>query len=85
MLTPSKKPAGGELNEEQKAFNRMLSGVRAIGIPIDPRAQLPAPNNMVKTEVITWVDFKFNNIDVSALWLLKESLKQVVILKSINT
>ena len=30
VLTPTKKPAGGELTEEQKAFNRMLSAVRAI-------------------------------------------------------
>lgn len=30
VLTPSKKPAGGELNAKQKAFNRMLSAVRAI-------------------------------------------------------
>lgn len=28
ILTPTKKPAGGELTEEQKAFNRMLSAVR---------------------------------------------------------
>ena len=26
VLTPTKKPAGGELTEEQKTFNRMLSG-----------------------------------------------------------
>lgn len=30
VLMPSKKPAGGELNEVQKAFNRMLSVVRAM-------------------------------------------------------
>jgi Transposase and inactivated derivatives, IS5 family len=30
VLTPTKKPAGGELTEEQKVFNRMLSAVRAI-------------------------------------------------------
>ena len=30
VLTPTKKPAGGALTEEQKAFNRMLSAVRAI-------------------------------------------------------
>src|SRR5574343_304233 len=30
VLTPSKKPAGGALTDEQKAFNRMLSAVRAI-------------------------------------------------------
>ena len=52
-----------------------------MGVPIDPRTQLPIPNNIVKTEIITWVDFKFENIDISALWLLKESLKQI---ESIN-
>lgn len=30
VLTPTKKPAGGVLSDEQKAFNRMLSAVRAI-------------------------------------------------------
>jgi IS5 family transposase len=30
ILTPTKKPAGAELTEEQKTFNRMLSAVRAI-------------------------------------------------------
>ena len=58
------------------------AGVQIMGVPIDPQTQLPVPNNIVKTEIITWVDFKFNNVDVSALWLLKESLKQV---NSINS
>ena len=30
VITPTKKPAGGKLTDEQKAFNRMLSAVRAI-------------------------------------------------------
>lgn len=30
VLTPTKKLAGGQLSDEQKAFNRMLSAVRAI-------------------------------------------------------
>lgn len=30
VITPTKKPAGGELTQEQKGFNRMLSAVRAI-------------------------------------------------------
>jgi IS5 family transposase len=30
VLTPTKKPAGGALTDEQKAFNWMLSAVRAI-------------------------------------------------------
>ena len=30
MLTPTKKPAGGKLSKEQKAFNRLLSAIRAV-------------------------------------------------------
>jgi transposase, IS5 family len=30
IVTPAKKPKGGELTPEQKAFNRMLSAVRAV-------------------------------------------------------
>jgi len=30
ILTPTTKPVGGKLTDEQKAFNRMLSAVRAI-------------------------------------------------------
>ena len=53
------------------------AGVQVMGVQIDPRTQLPVPNNSLKTEVITWVDFRFDGVDVSAIWLLKESLKQV--------
>jgi len=30
VLTPTKKPAGGTLSKEQKAFNRLLSAIRAV-------------------------------------------------------
>lgn len=53
------------------------SGVSVMGVPIDPRTQLPVPNNIVKTEIVTWVDFHFEDINVSAIWLTKESLKQI--------
>jgi hypothetical protein len=53
------------------------SGVSIMGVPIDPNTQLPIPNNIVKTEIVTWVDFQFENINVSALWLTKESFKQI--------
>lgn len=53
------------------------AGVQVMGVPVDQRTQLPVPNNIVKTEIITWVDFKFDSMDVSALWLLKESLRQI--------
>lgn len=53
------------------------SGISVMGVPIDPRTQMPVPNNITTTEVIIWVDFRFDNIDVSALWLLKESLIKI--------
>lgn len=53
------------------------SGVSVMGVPIDPRTQLPIPNNIVKTEIVTWVDFHFEDINVSAIWLTTESLKQI--------
>lgn len=36
------------------------SGVSVMGVPIDPRTQLPVPNNIVRTERITWVSFDFD-------------------------
>lgn len=53
------------------------SGVSIMGVPIDPRTQLPVPNNIVKTEIVTWVDFHFEDINVSAIWLTKESLAKI--------
>lgn len=53
------------------------NGVSIMGVPIDPRTQLPVTNNTVKTEIITWVDFQFEDINVSAIWLTKESLKRI--------
>lgn len=53
------------------------TGVSVMGVPIDPRTQMPIPNTITTTEVTIWVDFKFDRIDVSALWLLKESLTRI--------
>lgn len=58
------------------------SGVSVMGVPIDPRTQMPVRNNMIKTEVTIWVDFKFDGIDVSVIWLLRESLTRI---KKIST
>lgn len=52
------------------------SGVSIMGVPINPNTQMPATNNITTTEVTIWVDFKFHSIDVSALLLLKDSLKK---------
>ena len=61
------------------------SGVSIMGVPIDSRTQMPVPNNMVTTEVITWVDFVFDNggelaalpADLSALTFLKDCFQNV--------
>jgi len=50
------------------------SGVFIGGVPVDPRTQMPIPHPSQTIEIVTWVDFRFNGIDASALWLLKESL-----------
>ncbi len=49
------------------------AGVSVMGVPIDPKIQLPVPHPSVKVERITWVDFQFAGIGVSALKLLKMS------------
>jgi hypothetical protein len=53
------------------------SGVSVMGVPIDPRTQLPIPNNRVQTTVTTWVDFRFAEIDESAFPFIERSVKAV--------
>jgi hypothetical protein len=53
------------------------SGVSVMGVPIDPRTQMPVPNSVVKTEVVTWVDFKFKKIDQSVLAFVDASIKNI--------
>jgi len=48
-------------------------GVSIMGVPIDPRTQLPIPHPSIKVERITWVDFQFAGIGASALGLLKQA------------
>jgi hypothetical protein len=55
-----------------------------MGVPIDPRTQLPVADNIVKTEHIVWVDFLFDNSvaseipnTLSALPFLKDTLTKV--------
>jgi len=58
--------------------------VSVMWVPIDPATQLPIPNNTVKTEIITWIDFIFDNTEIkeldsniSALSFLKETLTEI--------
>ena len=52
-------------------------GVSIGGVPVDPRTQMPIPHPSQKIERIIWVDFQFHGENVSALWLLKQSLDGV--------
>ena len=52
-------------------------GVSVMGVPIDPRTQLPVPNNLVQTTITTWVDFRFAEIDQSALHFVELSINNV--------
>lgn len=51
------------------------SGVNVMGVPIDPSTQMPVPNNLVQTEVVTWVDFRFSEVDESVLPFVEASVK----------
>ena len=52
-------------------------GVSVMGVPIDPKTQLPISNNLVKTEIIIWVDFRFKDIGLSVLPFIEKSLSKV--------
>ena len=53
------------------------SGVSVVGVPIDPKTQMPVPNTVAKTEVVIWVDFRFKEIDQSVLPFVETSIKNV--------
>lgn len=52
-------------------------GVSVMGVPIDPKTQLPVPNNQVKTEVIIWVDFCFKDNGESVLPFIEKSINAI--------
>jgi len=58
------------------------SGVFIGDVPVNPQTQMPYPHQSQEVKIITWVDFKFSGIDVSALWLLKKALNGI---KNIHT
>lgn len=52
------------------------SGISVMGVPIDPRTQMPVPNNIVKTEIQQWVSFSFSGTEINVLWLCKNAVEQ---------
>jgi len=51
--------------------------VSVMGVPIDPRTQLPIPNKVAQTQVTIWVDFRFKENRMSVIPFIEESLKNV--------
>ncbi len=56
---------------------RFGGGVSVMGVPIDPRTQLPIPNDRVKTEITILVGFKFSEIDKPVLPFINLSIESV--------
>lgn len=52
-------------------------GVSVMGVPIDPKTQLPISNTSVKTEIVTWVDFRFCENNKSAVQFVEDSINSV--------
>ena len=53
------------------------SGVAVMGVPIDPKTQMPVPNTIARTELVIWVDFRFREIDQSVLPFIEASIENV--------
>lgn len=52
-------------------------GVFIGGVLVDPSTQMPVPSETHTVTIETWVDFQFEDINVSAIWLTRESLKNI--------
>lgn len=61
-------------NPSSVTFGR---GVSIGGVPVNPNTQMPQPSSTQTVSVTTWVDFKFDGINVSALALMKTSLEKI--------
>ena len=53
---------------------RFGSGVRILGVPVDPRTQMPVPDPSVKVKREVWVDFRFETTGASVLPFLDTCL-----------
>jgi len=65
-------PGGGSVSWNPAGV-RFGSGVFIGGVPVDPSTQMPVPDPSLKVERITWVDFHFADIGISALALMRAS------------
>lgn len=62
------------------------NGVFIMGNRINPISQLPFENTSIKTTITTWVDFKFEELEISSLGFLKDALNGTkIIISSIKS
>lgn len=86
QLTPQKRMETKRVNVKSNngasvSWNpsavRFGSGVSIAGVPVNPITQMPEPSSTQTITIETWVDFQFEGMEVSAIWLIRESLKYI--------
>lgn len=85
-LTPQKRTetkrinvdigSGGSVNWDPSAVT-FGAGVFIGGVPVNPRTQMPVPSSSQTVTIETWVDFQFEDIEVSAIGLIRETLQKI--------
>lgn len=75
QVTVSSKSGGGSVSWGPGVT--FGGGVSVMGVSVDPRTQMPVPNNQVNTEVVTWVDFKFKENNESVLPFIDASINKI--------
>ncbi len=68
-----KTAAGAKVSWDPGAV-RFGSGVKIGGVPVDPRTQMPVPDPSQEVKRVIWVDFRFEELDISAIGLLRSAV-----------
>ena len=75
QVTVSAKEGGGSVSWSSGVT--FGSGISVMGVPIDPRTQMPVPNTKTETTVVIWVDFKFEDNNQSVIPFLNMSVEKI--------
>lgn len=67
---------GGKVNWNPSSV-KFGRGVYIGGVPVNPITQMPEPSPSQTVTIETWVDFRFEGINVSALLLLKKAGNEI--------
>ncbi len=67
---------GGSVSWDSSAV-KFGPGVSIGGVSVNPSTQMPVPSSTQIVTITTWVDFQFEDVNISAIWLTDESLKQI--------